>query len=124
MSWSYSYSLGKSIPIRGTRVDGHHYHIFAGSGHEGMVKILLKQGDVNSDSSDKDGRTPLTHAVRSGHEGIVKILLGRGDVNPDSLDDFSRTPLSFVAESRYVGIVKILLERGDVSSDSLDEFIQ
>ena len=68
------------------------------------MKILLERGDVNSDSSDKGGRTPLSYAAGSGHEAIVKILLERGDINPDSSDKFGRTPLSccWIGTSEYI----------------------
>ncbi|PUU81837.1 ankyrin repeat-containing domain protein [Tuber borchii] len=80
--------------------------------------MLLERGDVNSDSSDKFGWTPLSYAAGYGHEGIVKMLLERRDVNSDSSDRFGLTPLSYAARDGYEGIVKILLERGDVNSDS------
>ena len=35
----------------------------AGSGHEGVVKLLLERGDVTPNLSDGDGRTPLSHAA-------------------------------------------------------------
>ena len=86
------------------------------------MKILLERGDVNSDSSDEDGRTPLFYAAECEHEGIVNILLERGDVDSDSSDKYGQTPLSRAAQYGYEGIVKMLLERGDVNSDSSDKY--
>ena len=83
-----------------------------------MVKILLGRGDVNPDSSDIAGCTPLSYAAGSGHEGVVKMLLERGDVNPDSSDMAGCTPLSYAAGSGHEGVVKMLLRRGDVNPDS------
>ncbi|PUU83389.1 ankyrin repeat-containing domain protein [Tuber borchii] len=79
-------------------------------GHEGIVKILLGRGDINSDFSDKYNRTPLSLAAEYGHEGIVKILLERGDVNSDSLDNDGRTPLEHAQKSSKLGVVKLLSE--------------
>ena len=86
------------------------------------MKILLERGDVSPNSSDKNGRTPLSYAARYGCEGTAKILLERRDVNPDSSDNGGRTPLSYAAESGHGGVMKILLERGDVNADSSDEY--
>ena len=41
------------------------------------MKILLERGDVNPDSSDDNGWTPLSYAANSRHEGIVKMLRER-----------------------------------------------
>ena len=73
------------------------------------MKLLLGRGDVNPDSLDKYGQTPLSLAAMRGHEGIVKLLLGREDVNPDSSSKSGRTPLSWAAENGHEGIAKLLL---------------
>jgi len=93
------------------------------SGHiyEGVVELLLQQGNVNPDSSDENGRTPLSYAAQSGYEGVVKLLLERGGVDPDSLDEDGRTPLSHAAENKREGVVRLLLQREDVDPNLLDE---
>ncbi|PUU72383.1 ankyrin repeat-containing domain protein, partial [Tuber borchii] len=73
--------------------------------------------DVNPDSSDEYGRTPLSYAAGSGHEGVVKMLLERADVSPNSPDKYGRTPLSHAAKSGHEG-VGILLGRVDVKLGS------
>ena len=85
-------------------------------GHDGVVKILLEQEDVNPDQPDIGyGRTPLSWAAEMGHEGILKMLLERGDVNPDQADnEYGRTPLALAAANGHEGVVKLLLEREDV----------
>ena len=69
------------------------------NGHEGVVKVLLEQEEVNPNQADtKNGRTPLMWAAERGHEGVVKVLLERQDVNPDRADtDSGRTPLAWAA---------------------------
>jgi len=89
----------------------------AWSGHEGVVKILLGQGDVKPDNSGRDMHTPLSSAAENGHEGVVRILLGRDDVNPDKPGFLGQTPLCYAAESGHEGVVKILLERDDVNPE-------
>ena len=93
----------------------------ASGGHEGIVKLLLERKEVNPDSSDYYGRTPLWFAASGGHEGTVKLLLERKEVNPDSPDKDVRTPLSHAASGGHEGIVKLLLERKDVNPDSSDK---
>ena len=44
------------------------------NGHEGVVKILLARGDVNSNKLDKDDKTPLDGATESGHQGVIALL--------------------------------------------------
>jgi len=86
----------------------------AESGHEGMVKLLFRQKDVNPNSKDHDGSTTLWY------EGIAKLLLGRKKVNPNSRDTFGNTPLLYAAEGGHEGIVKLLLDRREVNPDSRD----
>jgi len=47
----------------------------AGSGYEGIVKLLLERRDVKAYPSDSHGRTPLSFAAESGSVGVVKLLL-------------------------------------------------
>ena len=90
-------------------------------GHEGVVKKLLEQEDVNPNMADRDGRTSLVWAAVNGCEGVVKVLLERKDVNPNQADtEFGRTPLSWAAEHGREGIVKMLLTREGVNSNQAD----
>jgi len=85
------------------------------------VRILLERNDVNPDTADKYGQTPLWRAAQNGYEGVVRILLQRSDVNPDTADTlFGQTPLSRAAENGHEGIVRILLERNDVNPSTAD----
>jgi ankyrin repeat protein len=53
-------------------------HLTAYFGAETVMNALLKKG-VKADSTDSDGRTPLSYAARRGHEAVVKLLLeGQG----------------------------------------------
>ena len=97
----------------------------ARNGHVEVVKILLRQGNVNPDKPDGYyGQTPLCHAAENGHEGVVNILLGRDDVNPSKPDEDGRTPLSYAAENGHGGVVIMLLGRDDVSPNKPDEYGQ
>ena len=50
------------------------------------MKLLLERKEVNPNSSNREGQTPLLLAAQDGHEGVVKLLLERKEVNPDSSD--------------------------------------
>jgi len=53
-------------------------------GHEGVVKALLEQKDINPDLADHEcDQTPLTWAALKGHEAVVKVLLDQKSVNPN-----------------------------------------
>ena len=90
-------------------------------GHEGVVRVLLERGDVNSGTLGTGyGSAPLLWAAENGHEGVVRILVERNDVNPDKSDRRRRTPLWWACRNGHDGIVKILLERSDVNPDKQD----
>jgi len=93
-------------------------------GHEGVVKVLLEQSEVNPDTADSEyGRTPLLWAAKNGHEGVVRGLLDRTEVNPDKADtEYGRTPLSWAAENGHEGAVKMLLELNDVNPERPDKW--
>jgi ankyrin repeat protein len=71
--------------------------------------MLLATGQVNADSRDEDGWTPLSLAADKGHDAIVKMLLDTGQVDADSQDKHGRTPLSFASDHGHDAIAKLLL---------------
>ncbi|CUS08052.1 unnamed protein product, partial [Tuber aestivum] len=44
-----------------------------------VVKQLLDREDVNPNTVDKKGRTPLNWATMKGHECVIRQLLGHKD---------------------------------------------
>ena len=62
------------------------------------MKLLLERGDVNPNTPNHRGRTPVSWATENGHDAVVKLLLEREDINlnmPD--DDCGRAPLSWAS---------------------------
>jgi len=90
----------------------------ARNGHERVVKILLKRGDVSPDTPGEDGQTPLLFAAWNGCEGVVKMLLEWGGINPDRRDNYGRTPLWQASSNGHMEVVKMLLERDEVNPDN------
>ncbi len=66
----------------------------------GVIKILLSSANINSDSRDSHGQTPLLYAAEKGDLAAVQQFLARTDVNVNSKDEIDRTLLSYAAESQ------------------------
>jgi len=56
--------------------------------HGGIVKMLERE-DVNLNTADESGQTPLLLAAEYGQKDIVKMLLERRDVTPDTADEMN-----------------------------------
>jgi len=89
-----------------------------------VMALLFKRKYVNPNRQDNDGQTPLSLAAQNGYDGIVKLLLARDDVSPDRLDNSGRTPLLLAAGYGHDGITKLLLGRDDVNPDRPDNYGQ
>ena len=94
----------------------------ARGGHEGVIKLLLEQENLNLSAADtKDRHMPLLLATKFGHEGIVKLLLKREGIDPNATGQYGWTPLGSAARSGHEGIVKLLLEREDIDPNTTEE---
>jgi len=96
----------------------------ARNGHLEVAKLLLEQGEVDTNCPDAYDRTPLGSAASGGHEEVVRLLLGREDVDPNCRDVNDRTPLVWAALEGHEGVVKLLLERQDVDPNCPDRYNQ
>jgi len=124
--WAVEYERTEVVNLflnQGAIEPGMHQMVFSFAswvGDEGAVKMLLEHDDVNPNSPDSKGRTPILLATMGGHKGVVRLLLEQKNVNPDSPDSNGRTPLSLASWRGNGGIVKLLLERKDVNPHSSD----
>jgi ankyrin repeat protein len=75
-----------------------------------ILKLLVETGNVDVDSKDSEGRTPLFWAAAKGHEVVVKLLVETGNVDVNSKDSEGRTPLCWAAENGHKAVVNLLLE--------------
>lgn len=73
-----------------------------------VVKLLVSNDDINPDSTDNFGRTPLSLAAANGFKVVVELLLTRCNLDPYSKDAFGFTLLSLTAERGEHGIVEML----------------
>ncbi|KAH0536219.1 hypothetical protein FGG08_006886, partial [Glutinoglossum americanum] len=95
-------------------------HYAAYFGLMDIIKLLFESPEVDVDSKDTYGLTPLSWAAARGHEAVVKLLLETGKVGAESRDGSGQTPLSLAAEGGHEVVVKLLLETGKVGVESRD----
>ena len=80
-----------------------------------VARLLLEHGaDVNAQTSDESGRTPLHLAIGSDpsdRAGIVRVLLEHG-ANVGAEDSEGRTPFQIASEKGLDEIMKLLSEHG------------
>ena len=63
----------------------------------------MKTGEVDPDSMDNFGRTPLSYAAEAGYHTVTRLLLHTGRVDLDSKDRDGITPQGWAVEgSRWV----------------------
>ncbi|KAK2798717.1 hypothetical protein FQN50_008755 [Emmonsiellopsis sp. PD_5] len=86
-----------------------------------VVKLLTDRDDVEADSKDKYGCTPLALAASGGHAEVVKLLADRDDVEADSKDEDGFTPLGNAAWYGHTTVLKLMVDRDDVEADSKDK---
>ncbi|XP_015751665.1 PREDICTED: ankyrin repeat and SAM domain-containing protein 6-like [Acropora digitifera] len=84
----------------------------ARTGNLVLVRELLYQGEVDKNSTDEDGATPLMYAAMGGHLPVVQLLIDiRADI--DKQDKVSGwTALMQATYHGYTEIARLLIESG------------
>src|SRR6202167_49461 len=57
--------------------------------HEVVVRLLLARDDIQTNSKDSYGDSPLSYAAKNGYEEMVRLLLARDDVEVNSKDSLT-----------------------------------
>lgn len=92
-------------------------------GHKDVLKSLIDNTNVDTNSRSQGGRSALWWAVDNGHTAIVELLLNTENVDVDLPDVLSqRTPLSVAVRNGYTKISKLLLDSHKVNVDSKDVY--
>jgi ankyrin repeat protein len=91
----------------------------AQKGYLNLVNLFLQREDVDPDSKDCLGWSPLFHAVAGDytrrhrtHREVVTLLIEKPGVNINSRDNGGKTPLFIAVECGKEDIVRLLLEKG------------
>ncbi|KAK7421105.1 hypothetical protein QQZ08_010109 [Neonectria magnoliae] len=89
-----------------------------------VTKYLLATGrfdiELEINSRDDSGRTPLSYAAEQGHEGVVEQMIATGEADVNSRDDSGRMPLSYAVERGWEGAVRQLLKTTNVDINTPD----
>ena len=87
-----------------------------------MVKLLLRQGDIQVNQAGLDGDTPLNSAAHMGHHQIVDLLLKRGDIDVNqATTTYGSTPFHRAAQHGDSELTKLLLTRKDVQVNAANK---
>ncbi|MCL5104286.1 MAG: ankyrin repeat domain-containing protein [Armatimonadetes bacterium] len=90
---------------------GAEIHAAAARGDSAKVKALISKNSKLINLPDKDGATPLHHAVAKGHDGLVKLLIdSKADVKARKKDGV--TPLHIAAALGHKACAEALLDGG------------
>ncbi|KAI5460968.1 Pfs, NB-ARC and ankyrin domain protein [Mariannaea sp. PMI_226] len=90
--------------------------------HDILMRVfLLLSDELDNNSSNEYGRTPLSYAAEKGHETVVQQLLMQGADFESTDRKHGRTPLLWAAGNGQEAVVQQLLEKGaNIESKDLD----
>ena len=83
----------------------------AKSGEVKIVENLIEVEDIDVNTRNKEGQTPLILASRSGHTEIVSMLLRLPETKVDAQDVQGFTALLYAAIDNKVAALRLLLEK-------------
>lgn len=108
--------------------DGTILNIVTTQGYIDALKFILKQKDINVNSTDGDGYTPLMITIKRKYYNIIKILLERDDIIintsiDDHIDGEFISTLGLAAKSDNNDIIKMVCmhKNTDINYRYIDE---
>ena len=81
----------------------------ASRGHCNIIGILLREAEVDPNSTCKEHRTPLMYAIQRKMADAVKTLLSDHRVNPTLEDKYGYTPLHLATEFGEEEVLNLFL---------------
>ena len=82
-------------------------HVAAQTGNLEALKQILSKTNLDVNSQNYEGRTPLHLACGEGHLEVVKFLLSIKGINPAVLDHFEKPPMYYAHSQGYWDIVSL-----------------
>ncbi|KAH0592783.1 hypothetical protein MHUMG1_09428 [Metarhizium humberi] len=92
----------------------------ADSSAKDVLELLLTQDGIKPYATDREGRTPLSHAAERGNVSAVRALLSKGYF--DGMDVDGRTPLTYAVINGQYTTAKLLLAELGTDPDSRDRY--
>ena len=93
-------------------------------GHAGVVRSLLAIEQIDINSEDRHGQTPVFHALSRAigklDKKIFKMILVKGGADLSYRDRRGFTPLIYAVRRREKGLTQILLSHQTSSTESRD----
>lgn len=84
------------------------------------VDLLLERVDVDVNSVDSQGDTPLTRAVERNNPTILRSILANKEIDADLRNGSTKTPLMIACRIRSYAMVSMLLATGQVDLNAVD----
>ncbi|PUU78812.1 ankyrin repeat-containing domain protein [Tuber borchii] len=85
-----------------------------------VVKLLIERKDVDHNSFDGEGQTPLVDVVISNHKNVVEQLLEAGEADANWGDKNGQTSLHWSAGLGNEGIVRLFLRLQNIDPNPSD----
>jgi len=98
--------------------------IRANLAHPQVVKSLIERADLDINTQDETGNTPLIHAAKAGYSEVVAMLLKRSDLDINKPGQWSQTALHQAALAGQEVVVALLLMDDKVVHTLRDDFGQ
>jgi ankyrin repeat protein len=101
----------------------------ADCGQHALLKHLCalgRFGEVDWNTKDEHGRTPIMYAAWRGHQETVSLLAPMALVDAEHVDNYQRSALSYAAMGGKAKTVKLLLDsyKGSIDVNQRDSFGQ
>ena len=95
-------------------------YIVVESGYKKLVKMQLGRPDIEVNTTDERGRTPLSRAAMTRHEGIFRMLLERREIDVNGKDYGGNTPLHRAVCARNEANLRLLLAHPKIDVNAED----